>query len=101
MALNLLRFKRQRRSLRGICADVQVNSLIAHEVFLARQNVSAGVGYSSDGSFFSDLAVRYTKYASDYFNPYGDYISGFDDYLPEVVQTRSMADIVLTLGWRF
>ena len=40
-------------------------------------------------------------YASDYFNPYGDYISGFDDYLPEVVQTRSMADIVLTLGWRF
>ena len=62
---------------------------------------SCGLGYSSDGSFFSDLAVRYTKYASDYFNPYGDYISGFDDYLPEVVQTRSMADIVLTLGWRF
>ena len=62
---------------------------------------SCGLGYSSDGSFFSDLAVRYTKYASDYFNPYGDYITGGDEYLPEVVQTRSLADIVLTLGWRF
>lgn len=62
---------------------------------------SCGLGYSSDGSFFSDFAVRFTKYASDYFNPYGDYITGGDEYLPEVVQTRSMADLVLTLGWRF
>ena len=62
---------------------------------------SCGLGYSSDGSFFSDFAVRCTKYASDYFNPYGDYITGGDEYLPEVVQTRTLADIVLTLGWRF
>lgn len=62
---------------------------------------SCGLGYSSEGSFFSDFGFRFTKYASDYFNPYGDYITGGDEYLPEIVQTRSMADIVLTLGWRF
>lgn len=62
---------------------------------------SCGLGYSSDGSFFADLAFRYTKYPSGYFNPYNDYISGGEDYLPEVVQTRTLSDLVLTLGWRF
>ena len=62
---------------------------------------SCGLGYSSGGSFFADFAVRRTAYPSDYFNPYSDYISGGDEYLPEVVQTRTLSDIVLTLGWRF
>jgi hypothetical protein len=62
---------------------------------------SCGIGYSSEGSFFADFACRFAKYPSGYFNPYSDYITGGDDYLPEVVQTRSLADLVLTLGWRF
>lgn len=62
---------------------------------------SCGLGYSSGGSFFADLAFRTTKYPSDYFNPYSDYITNGDEYLPEVVQTRTLSDVVLTLGWRF
>jgi hypothetical protein len=62
---------------------------------------SCGLGYSSEGSFFADLAFRSAKYPSEYFNPYADYITGGDEYLPEVVQTRTLQDIVLTLGWRF
>ena len=62
---------------------------------------SCGLGYSSGGSFFADLAYRYSKQPTGYFNPYSDYITGGDDYLPEVVQTRTLSDIVLTLGWRF
>ena len=62
---------------------------------------SCGLGFSSDGSFFADIAYRLSKYPTGYFNPYGDYITGGDEFLPEVVQTRTMSDIVLTLGWRF
>ena len=62
---------------------------------------SCGLGYSSGGSFFADLACRLAKYPSGYFNPYSDYITGGDEFLPEVVQTRTLSDIVLTLGWRF
>ncbi len=62
---------------------------------------SCGIGYSSEGSFFADFACRFAKYPTGYFNPYNDYITGGDEYLPEVVQTRSLADMVLTLGWRF
>ena len=62
---------------------------------------SCGIGYSSEGSFFADFACRLAKYPTGYFNPYSDYITGGDEYLPEVVQTRSLADLVLTLGWRF
>ena len=62
---------------------------------------SCGLGYSSGGSFFADLAYRLAKYPSEYYNPYSDYITGGDEYLPEVVQTRTLSDIVLTLGWRF
>ncbi len=62
---------------------------------------SCGIGYSSSGSFYADVAYRMAKYPSDYFNPYSDYITGGDEFLPEVVQTRTLSDIVFTLGWRF
>lgn len=82
--------------------DVRNNWITSKEAYSDIVNTySCGMGYSSSGSFFADLGLRFTKYASDYFNPYSDYITGGDDYLPEVVQTRSLADIVLTLGWRF
>ena len=63
--------------------------------------VSCGLGYSSAGSFFADLALRRTAYPTAYFSPYSDYITLGDEYLPETVQTRSLTDVVLTLGWRF
>ncbi len=62
---------------------------------------SFGFGYSSEGSFFADVAFRLTKYPVEYFNPYSDYVTGGTEYLPEVVNTRNITDMVLTLGWRF
>lgn len=62
---------------------------------------SLGFGYSSEGSFFADVAFRLTKYPAEYYNPYSDYFTGGTDYLPEVASTRNLTDMVLTLGWRF
>lgn len=74
-------------------------SKVADEALL--NTFSAGVGYSSNGSFFADAAVSCTKYPVKYFSPYSDYITGGDTYLPEVANTRTLANVVLTLGWRF
>lgn len=62
---------------------------------------SLGCGYSSEGSFFADVAFRFTKYPVAYYNPYSDYFTGGTEYLPEIANTRKVADMVLTLGWRF
>lgn len=62
---------------------------------------SLGFGYSSEGSFFADVAFRLTSYPVAYYSPYGDYITGGSDFLPEVANTRNITDMVLTLGWRF
>lgn len=62
---------------------------------------SFGVGYSSVGPFFADVAFRRTSYPTAYFSPYNDYITGGDEYLPETEQTRKLSDVVVTLGWRF
>ncbi len=74
---------------------------------IKRQNVSLGVGYSSNKSFFADLAVRRTFLADEYIIPYADYI--FDDYgnilengfAPEILNKRGQWKVALTLGWRF
>ena len=78
------------------------NSILSKEAFPdIYSTYSCGLGYSSDRSFYADIAYRLAKYPTDYFNPYSDYITGGDEYLPEVAQTRRMTDIVFTLGWRF
>ena len=70
-----------------------------------RSNLSFGLGYSSKGSFFADLAVRKNMYSNEYYMPYSDYI--FDDEgniaepAPELLITRSDWKVLLTLGWRF
>ena len=66
--------------------------------------VSFGLGYSSPGSFFADIAARYAFYPKEYFRPYGDYL--FDGNTvktasPEIENTRSLLNLVLTLGFRF
>ncbi len=72
-----------------------------------RQNVSFGLGYSSDKSFFADLAVRKSFIADEYFMPYDDYMFDNDGYIidngfaPEILNKRSLWKVSLTLGWRF
>lgn len=62
------------------------------------QSFSAGIGYNPAGSFFADLAVRYTKYPDSIFQPYYDY-GGF--LSPRIANSRGLWNAALTLGWRF
>ena len=70
-----------------------------------RSNFSFGLGYSSNGSFFADFAVRKNIYNNEYFMPYSDYIFDENDNIaepaPEILITRSDWKVLLTLGWRF
>jgi hypothetical protein len=71
------------------------------------QNVSFGLGYDSGRSFFTDLAVRKTIVADEYFMPYSDYMYDQDGYIldnayaPEILNQRSLWKVLLTFGWRF
>ncbi len=60
---------------------------------------SVGVGYSSKGSFFADLAARYTTFSDEYISPYADYLDDFAS--PLILNRRERFDITATLGWRF
>ena len=68
---------------------------------------SFGLGYSSNGSFFADIACAFTKYADEYIYPYDDYWF-LDDgtvdpaaYAPEILNKRMLWNVMLTLGFRF
>lgn len=63
-----------------------------------RNSFSAGLGYSSDGSFFADVAFRATRYADEYVYPYIDYM---DFPSPEILHRKWMFDVMLTVGFRF
>lgn len=69
--------------------------------------VSFGVGYSSPGSFFMDLAARRTRYPDSQYALYYDY-ENFDskgvaqNYAsPRLWNTRALWDVVMTFGFRF
>lgn len=68
-------------------------------------NVSAGLGFISKGSFFADIACRYTFRSKEYYMPYNDY--QFDgngeitNYAPEILIDKRNWKVYLTLGWRF
>lgn len=70
-----------------------------------KRSFAAGLGYSSHGSFFFDLAVRGTRNPVEYIYPYSDYI--FDNnnnvisLTPEIRNKQMMWDVVATLGFRF
>jgi len=72
-----------------------------------RQNVSFGIGYSSDGSFFLDAAVRFQFLPNEFITPYyyydwdaaGTYTSPV--VTPEICSQASLCNALLTLGWRF
>ncbi len=65
---------------------------------------SAGLGYSSKGSFFCDLAVRATTFAKKYTYPYDSYSYDSNNNLvlsPELRSSRALWDVLFTFGWRF
>lgn len=68
--------------------------------------LSVGLGYSSKGSFFADLAARYSAFADEYISPYADYLldepyATIDDASPRILNKRDRYDITATIGWRF
>lgn len=65
----------------------------------SRQAASFGLGYSSSGSFFADLACRVNFLPDEYFLVYDDYIDNV--YSPELCKRGSLTEVLLTLGWRF
>jgi hypothetical protein len=69
------------------------------------QNASFGLGFSSKGSFFADIAARRTFLADELFMPYADYIYDADGYVtaptPEIRNHKSLWKLLLTVGWRF
>lgn len=66
-------------------------------------SVSAGLGFISAGSFFADLAVRRTAFATTYTYPYAVYINSTSLSVssPVIRAQRSLWDVMLTFGWRF
>ena len=60
---------------------------------------SVGIGYSSKGSFFADLAARLTTLTDEYVSPYADYLSDYAS--PMILNKRERYDITATIGWRF
>ena len=68
-------------------------------------NVSAGLRFSSKGSFFTDVAVKRAFYQSEDMMPYQDYILGEDDKVltpaPLINIRKSLWRVLLTVGWRF
>ena len=72
---------------------------------------SVGLGYSSKGSFFADLALTRTFIPREYFMPYDDYVFTADKngepmidpnyYAPELLIKTAQWKAVLTHGFRF
>ena len=60
---------------------------------------SVGLGYSSNGSFFADIAARMTMLADEYISPYADYLK--DLASPMILNKRDIYNVTATIGWRF
>lgn len=78
---------------------------VKHKSDAKEYSYSLGIGYSSKGSFFTDLAVRWINRFDEYISPYGDYIFDGDGNLeipsPEIKSSKRLCDVVWTLGFRF
>ncbi len=59
---------------------------------------SVGLGYSSNGSFFADIAARLMMLSDEYISPYADYM---DVKSPMILNKRDIYSITATFGWRF
>ena len=61
---------------------------------------SVGLGYSSAGSFFADLAARFRAMSDEYVSPYA-YPEADNIATPLILNKRSRMDITATIGFRF
>lgn len=90
-------------------SDYKGAAIVAKERRVAdRTNIySFGLGYSSPGSFFCDLAASFTQYPKSSFKPYPEYTSydsvGKEQHIPAplIFESRKLLNIMMTLGWRF
>lgn len=90
------------------------------ELNVYTHNASFGIGYSSKGSFFADLACKGTFYPTEYIMPYREYVYQKDpatgNYItdgegnlvpdthfsvPEIENIKKMWKVMLTFGFRF
>ena len=86
----------------------RIKNLVTPHYYADRtRSFSAGIGYSSPGSFFMDAAVRMTRYPAMTFAPYFDYES-YDSFgnlglveSPRILNHRDLWNVALTFGWRF
>ena len=86
----------------------RVKNLVTPHYYTDRtRTFSAGIGYSSPGSFFMDAAVRMTRYPTASFAPYYDYNTydsagnyGFVES-PRIMTYRNLWNVAVTFGWRF
>ena len=66
---------------------------------------SFGLGFSSKGSFFADVAAKTRFIPDEYFMPYEDYIFDAEgnvaEFAPEILNKSSLWKVLLTIGWRF
>ena len=60
---------------------------------------SIGLGYSSNGSFFADIAARLSMLSDESISPYADYLS--DLASPMILNKRDIYNVTATIGWRF
>ena len=60
---------------------------------------SVGLGYSSNGSFFADIAARLMMLSDEYISPYANYLDGIDS--PMILNKREIYSVTATFGWRF
>lgn len=78
----------------------------------AKTTLSAGFGYSSSGSFYTDFAVRLRTMPQEYIIPYyyvyaPDASQFYNKYIddgiltPEISVKSTLVDAMVTLGWRF
>lgn len=72
---------------------------------LLNHSASFGLGFSSKGSFFADVAAKTRFIPDEYFMPYEDYIFDAEgnvaEFAPEIRNKSSLWKVLLTIGWRF
>lgn len=61
-------------------------------------SLTCGLGYSSSGSFYADLAFRHSNLPDSYYRPYSNYLNVVS---PTVHTKHTLMDAVMTIGWRF
>ena len=78
-----------------------------------KYSFSFGLGYSSPGSFFADVAARLNRYSASVFIPFYDYdhldVDGgyhevgtaTEELSPRILNNGRLWDVMLTIGWRF